>query len=191
MILDYVRDDDDTLRQCTLVCRSWLSSSSRYLFRTIHCPFFTSSPAPEVSMLAARLASTTRVHHYVRDLCLPYKADAEYFSYVFTALDILPSVRSLTIIALTLPEKPWEHGRVAVRSLEKLKLHFQFECDCNFDIISSFLLYFSHISTLMVYTLIEWWPRGQKKHRLPATTSSHIKPPPLLRLAHRQHRIVP
>ena len=37
-ILDHLHDDNDTMRQCSLVCQAWLSTSSLHLFRCLLWP---------------------------------------------------------------------------------------------------------------------------------------------------------
>lgn len=93
IIIESLYADKETLKQCSLICRDWLPSSSHYLLRRVQrprpvhlnmtCDYFTvlgrtqqhscSCPHPSETSFTtciALISSSSRLRHYIRELKL-------------------------------------------------------------------------------------------------------------------------
>lgn len=149
-IIDHLYDDAQTLRQCSLVCRAWLPSSSLHLFRSLswppcyhawwgwnsrRCKCLTIYQTSFLQGLYAFCVQSPRVQAYVRQLkiaCHWSVVDSDWgrtdynvrisMRELLNVLDLLPSLQELDIDRLSFrrEQEPLRGSRT--RSLAKLTL---------------------------------------------------------------------
>lgn len=149
-IIDHLHDDAQTLRQCSLVCRAWLPSSSLHLFRSLswppcyhawwgwnsrRCKCVTIYQASFLQGLYAFCVQSPRVQAYVRELKIachwsivdPDWGRTDYnvrisMRELLDVLDLLPSLQELDIDRLSFrrEQEPLRGSRI--RNLTKLTL---------------------------------------------------------------------
>ncbi|KAK0215680.1 hypothetical protein IW262DRAFT_1465368 [Armillaria fumosa] len=91
VILDYLRDDSETLRTCSLVSKYWLESSRRHSFRVV----VTAANQCQFIQLCAN--ANTFISHTLRNIKLVLESQPEAFSRGLQSFPVLQDTTSLRI----------------------------------------------------------------------------------------------
>lgn len=164
-VLDQLpRDDIETLRRCSLVCKDWLPRASTYLFRRLRWPLCHANQCDTTlagreyfEALLTLLSTTPRVRSHVKELLIGRHTCADGaegrekrqlpFSLLFQILDLLSHPQLIHLIYCGLdfdlsPETPYRKDRLR---LEEMRIS-----DPNVSQICRLLPNFRHISKLHV-----------------------------------------
>ncbi len=101
--IDYLWDDLESLRACSLTCKDWLPSSRFHLFRNLRLRH-----ADDVARFRALLTSSPSIAHFVRKLSLSADYDGttpdgtarEDDGWVNGAAELFPRLHNVTTLAL-------------------------------------------------------------------------------------------
>ncbi|RDX44474.1 hypothetical protein OH76DRAFT_1094686 [Lentinus brumalis] len=96
-VVDFLHDDKDSLRQCSLVCKAWLSSSRLHLFNTITVRDAERTFEQLQPFLAAIPSSASAIHHLIFSGQATLTIDE-----VQVALCSLPGLRELKLVDCTI-----------------------------------------------------------------------------------------
>lgn len=159
IIIDSLHDDPKALRACSLVCQSWLPSSSFHMFpRTICLPPRKMRRKNWTAKTSLKTFITPRVVRYAQELILTGFADDKVLSCslveVFEALDQIPNLRSLTVdlenVQITCPSSnPLPHASFSHVEMSHIDtLVISGACNPDFPLMLALIQRFHHISLL-------------------------------------------
>ncbi|KAI0074712.1 hypothetical protein K474DRAFT_1566573, partial [Panus rudis PR-1116 ss-1] len=69
-IIDHLYDDRDSLRACSLVCKTWLDPARHHLFEALQVPYYKASGDPGFIPFAEFLVGAPDVRPYIKELTL-------------------------------------------------------------------------------------------------------------------------
>ena len=100
-VLDYLREDKRTLKRCSLVCKSWVYSSHRHLFRTVMIHGRDQVTATHVaeSLFCATPSKVPNISNYVQELAFSHGYQGLNIHILRKVLLALPNIRKLVLKA--------------------------------------------------------------------------------------------
>ena len=175
MIIGYLPSNDQSLRNCSLVAKSWTYPSQRRLFDTVN---FIFASDPDFKLWRADISPTnTELLQHVRSLYpvtwTAHHPRREPVDLVEFFRDFsFPQLRNLYLCFEYLPEWLPRTGAFSVfqRTLEHL---FLFECTIGIDVLASLINCFPNLVRLNLYCLNRRAP--------PHSVGNQPIPPPLAR----------
>lgn len=174
IIIDHLHDDPETLRKCSLVCQSWLPSTSLHIFpRTICLPPRKMRRKNWAAGMPLKTFVTPRIVRHTQKLTLTGFADGKVFpcSLVnfFEALDQIPNLRSLTVdlenVHITYPSSDSlpraTLSRMGTRHIHTLAISGA--CNPDFLLVLALIQRFDHILRLTLSHSILTIPSNRRR----------------------------
>lgn len=154
IVIDYLEKHNDTLRTCSLVCRSWVPTTRSRLFRTME--IFPTASSDGLQCFSDFLQSCQDARTYLRDLTLncveglPPSRAPERLSgaLLYHVLSSLPALQQLTVIGLSFDRHDFPvESRLSIRTLELTGCWYH---NNNISSITKVLRLFSSIQHLCI-----------------------------------------
>ncbi|KAI0808144.1 hypothetical protein C8Q74DRAFT_1231216 [Fomes fomentarius] len=154
IVIDYLEKHIETLRTCSLVCRSWVSTTRSRLFRTME--IFPTASSDVLQCFSDFLQSCQDARTYLRDLTLncvegapPSKApERQSGALLYHVLSSLPALQQLTVIGLSFDKHDLPvQSRLSIRNLDLTGCWFHLH---NISSITDVLRLFSSIQHLCI-----------------------------------------
>lgn len=154
IVIDYLEGDSQTLKSCTLVCRSWLQFSRPHLFRFMRIDLSN----PESKLRTKRFADGSAIHcSYVQTLQIGVDSDNSTGCFPITyhrfsqMVRNLPHLRTLSLEEKAVCKFTLDDPTPSLLSIDKLVLWFtSFEPKKSIQHLLAPLALFSRINHLVI-----------------------------------------
>lgn len=178
LVIDELQDDQQSLRSCSLVCKSWAPRPSAHLFKSLRAHFIIGTAGqPHLWKtpfyeFCALIATSPRVVTNIQNLTMSIRTSS--VADVATIALQLPHLRSLSVSSgMTSTSPPTDALPCSGRHIEHLHVGY-----VRADVIPYFLGLFSSVGTLKVSTCTMDWSmppaRSQRKYPVRNLCASHI-----------------
>lgn len=145
--IDFLYDDNASLKSCSLLSRSSLSTSHFHLFRRL---VLEQKGSRDFEAFLTLLRSPTYLKFHVQELCLQDESEDDArrpidSASLYAVLQNLPKLRGLLLCGVALFQSPFNYQWAPLQSLKRLTVYNVINCD---DIILRVAAFFSSVSEL-------------------------------------------